>query len=266
MTPPRSRPATGKVILVGAGPGDPELMTIRAMRALLSADVILYDDLVNPQILDWAPPTARRIPVGKRGGCRSTPQAFILKLAAAEARRGNTVVRLKGGDPMLFGRGGEEWQALSDQGIRVEVVNGISAGLAAATAIGVPLTHRDHASGVILVTGHGKDGNEPRWSALAATGLTLVVYMGMARVAHIRDRLLEAGMRPAMPVAVVRNATLCNVAAVRTTLARLPDAIAEAGLSSPAIIVIGDVVDLATALSSVAPATEVATSAGARDA
>lgn len=247
MTPERPL-AEGRVLLVGAGPGDPELMTIKALRALQSADVVLYDDLVNPQILGWAPAAARLIAVGKRGGCRSTPQSFILRLAETEARKGHVVVRLKGGDPLLFGRGGEEWAALHAAGIAVEVINGISAGMAAATQIGVPLTHRDHASGVAFVTGHSADGREPAWEALAKAGLTLVIYMGVARAADIRARLVAGGMRGSMPVAVVRDASLPSSQALRTTLAGLPEAIAAARLGSPAIIVIGAVVDLALTL------------------
>ena len=152
----------GSVTLVGAGPGDPELLTIKAVRAIERADVLLIDDLVNPQVLDYAPASARVVQVGKRGGCASTPQAFIERLMVAEARAGHHVVRLKGGDPYLFGRGGEERATLRAQGIAVEVIPGISSGLAAPTSIGVPVTHRSWSQGATFVTGHGKDAaSEP---------------------------------------------------------------------------------------------------------
>ena len=245
---PRGPRQTGRVILIGAGPGDPELMTIKAVRALSSADVILHDDLVNPEILQWASPHARIVAVGKRGGCRSTPQEFIIRLAESEARKGHVVARLKGGDPLLFGRGGEEWQALTGAGIDVEVISGISAGVAAAASAGISLTHRDHSQGVILITGHGKDGAEPAWDQLARTGLTLVVYMGVARATAIRDALIDGGMALSTPVAIIQNASLPNERTVRDTLARFPEAMAASGIGSPAIIVIGDVADARMAL------------------
>ncbi|MDO9192760.1 MAG: uroporphyrinogen-III C-methyltransferase, partial [Undibacterium sp.] len=175
---------TGKVFLVGAGPGDPDLLTMKAVKAIAQADVILIDDLVNSDVLQHAAPAARVVHVGKRGGCQSTPQVFIEKMMLAEAKAGQCVVRLKGGDPFIFGRGGEERQHLMGQGIEVEVVNGISSGLAAPASLGIPLTHRDWSQGAIFVTGHGKSADtNPDWAALAKTGLTLVIYMG---VAHCR--------------------------------------------------------------------------------
>ena len=146
--------STGRITLVGAGPGDPELLTLKAVRAIRAATVLLVDDLVNDAVLRYARKSTRIVHVGKRGGCASTPQAFIEKLMAAEALKGERVVRLKGGDPFVFGRGGEEADHLRAQGLQVDVVNGITSGLAAATALGVPLTHREHAHGVIFVTGH----------------------------------------------------------------------------------------------------------------
>ena len=235
----------GKVYLVGAGPGDPELMTLKAVRALGAADVVLHDDLVNPQILRWAKPGARMVAVGKRGGCKSTPQAFILRLMVAEARDGSCVVRLKGGDPFVFGRGGEEARHLRDAGIEVEAINGITAGIAAPISLGIPLTQRGYAQGVIFVTGHAEDGGEPDWARLAAAGLTLVVYMGVARANAIRAGLLAGGMAARMPVAVIQDASLPSEEAIRSTLADFPEAIVAAGLGSPAVIVIGAVVDLA---------------------
>jgi uroporphyrin-III C-methyltransferase len=236
----------GKVYLVGAGPGDPELLTLKAVRAIARADVLLVDDLVNDAILEHARADARIIHVGKRGGCKSTPQAFIEKLMINEARAGHTVVRLKGGDPMIFGRGGEERAHLMAEGLEVEVINGITSGLLAATSIGVPLTHRDDTHGVILVTGHGKSAEEGEarvdWRALAATGLTLVIYMGMAKSEFIRSELLAAGLRTSLPVAIVTSAGTQTQRAVVTDLGGMIDSIAEHGLKSPGIIIVGDVV------------------------
>jgi uroporphyrin-III C-methyltransferase len=239
---------TGKVWLVGAGPGDPELLTLKAVRALQSADVVLVDDLAGEEVLVHARADARIVQVGKRGGCQSTPQAFIERLMIAEARAGRQVVRLKGGDPFIFGRGGEECLALRDAGITHEVVNGITAGLAAPTRIGVPLTHREYCHGAILVTGHAaEDEQGPDWSALVATGLPLVVYMGMTRAANIRNALLAAGARPNLPVAVIENATRSSERSLVSTLARFVEDAQAQNLGSPAILVIGETVALAQA-------------------
>ena len=236
----------GAVALVGAGPGDPELLTLKAVRALQRADVILHDDLVGAGVLAYANPRARLVAVGKRGGCPSTPQAFIAPLMIREARAGAFVVRLKGGDPFVFGRGGEEMATLRAAGIDVEVVNGITAGLAAATSIGVPLTHRAHAHGVAFVTGHAAEGyGRLDWRALARSGLTLVIYMGVAHAATIRARLLDAGMPRATPVAIVSHATRAEEHAAYATLGNFPDVVRDAGIVSPAIIVVGEVAALA---------------------
>jgi len=238
----------GSVTLVGAGPGDPELLTLKAVRAIEQAEVLLIDDLVNPAVLAYAPAGARVIEVGKRGGCASTPQDFIERLMVAEAQAGRRVVRLKGGDPYLFGRGGEERATLRAHAIEVEVVPGISSGLAAPTSIGVPLTHRAWSQGAIFVTGHGKDAaSEPNWNALAQSGLTLVIYMGVARCQAIQDGLLEGGLAAETPVAVVQSATRENQQQLLTTLAALPGALRDSGLASPSIIVVGDVVRCADA-------------------
>ena len=235
--------AQGSVTLVGAGPGDPELLTLKAVRAIERADVVLIDDLVNPEILAYAPSSARVIQVGKRGGCASTPQEFIERLMVAEARAGHHVVRLKGGDPYMFGRGGEERATLRAQGIEVEVVPGISSGLAAPSSIGVPLTHRAHSQGVTFVTGHGKDAeSEPNWPALAQSGLTLVIYMGVARCEAIQAGLLAGGAAADTPVAVVESATRAEQRQLLTTLGQLPQALRDSGLASPSIIIVGDVV------------------------
>ena len=236
--------AAPTVHLVGAGPGDPELLTLKAVRAIRQATVLLVDDLVGDGVLRYARRSARIVHVGKRGGCASTPQAFIERLMAAEALSGERVVRLKGGDPFVFGRGGEEAAHLRALGIAVEVVNGITAGLAAATSVGVPLTQREHAHGVVFVTGHARSGAAPfDWAALgaaAAQGLTLVIYMGIATLEAIESGLLQ-GLPGATPVAIVQHASLPQQRAARCALADLAQTVAREGLGSPAIIVVGDV-------------------------
>jgi uroporphyrin-III C-methyltransferase len=237
----------GKAYLVGAGPGDPELLTLKAVRVLGMADVVLVDDLVNRAVLVHIREGARVVRVGKRGGCKSTPQDFIERLLVAEARAGRTVVRLKGGDPFIFGRGGEEAEALARAGIDYEVVNGITAGLAAATSAGVPLTHRDLAQGVIFVTGHVAAGREPDWRALVGTGMTLLVYMGVARCETFQNALLSAGLGGTTPVAIVENASLPLERQLRTTLSQLAHDVTAHDIRSPAIMVIGDAAHAATA-------------------
>ncbi len=249
----------GRVSLVGAGPGDPELLTLKAVRIIAGADVLLVDDLVNPAVLAHAAPGARIVHVGKRGGCRSTPQDFIERLMIAEARAGKAVVRLKGGDPFIFGRGGEERAHLMAEGIAVDVINGISSGLAAPASIGVPLTHRDWSSGAIFVTGHerGDDAGSartPDWALLAQTGLTLVIYMGVARCRSIQSALIAGGKAAGTPVAVIRDATGAGQTQLLTTLGNLADDLAISGLGSPSIIVIGDVVRCADAVNGIAQA------------
>lgn len=235
----------GRVSLVGAGPGDPELLTLRAVRAIAAADVVMIDDLVDRRVLEHARPGARVVEVGKRGGCASTPQDFIERLMLAEALAGSNVARVKGGDPFVFGRGGEERQWLLAHGVEVDVVPGISSGMAAPAAIGVPVTHRDAVRGVAFVTGHPGPGvQDADWEALARSGLTLVVYMGVARVATIRDRLLAGGLPAATPAAVVQHATLPHQRSLVTTLGALAEDLAASGLGSPAVIVIGEVVRL----------------------
>ncbi|MES2902235.1 MAG: uroporphyrinogen-III C-methyltransferase [Pseudomonadota bacterium] len=249
----------GKVYLVGAGPGDPELLTLKAVRAIGLADVLLVDDLVNLAVLEHASPHARVVHVGKRGGCRSTPQEFIERLMIAEAQAGRAVVRLKGGDPFIFGRGGEERAHLMDAGITVDVISGISSGLAAPAAIGVPLTHRDWSSGAIFVTGHDRrdeagQARTPDWALLAQTGLTLVIYMGVARCSSIQQALIAGGKSPSTPVAVIRDATGPGQTQLLTTLATLAEDLAISGMGSPSIIVIGDVVRCADAVNGIARA------------
>ena len=236
--------ACGKVWLIGAGPGDPELLTLKAVRALGEADVVITDDLVNPAILVHAP-GARVVRAGKRGGCKSTPQAFIEKLMVRCAKRGLVVARLKGGDPFVFGRGGEELLTLIAAGIEVEVVSGITAGIGATAALGIPVTHRDIARGVTFITGHTRDGAQPDWEALVRSNTTLVVYMGVGHLPGIARSLLEAGMHGAMPAAAIQDGTTARQKKVVSTLARLPAECAAAGIGSPALLVFGRVVALA---------------------
>ena len=232
-----------RVTLIGAGPGDPELLTLKAARALGAADVVLVDELVNRGCLAHARPSARIIEVGKRGGCKSTPQAFIGKLLALYATQGKNVVRLKGGDPFVFGRGGEEAAALRAQGVEVEVIPGITAGTAVPATLGIPVTHREIARGVTFVTGHSKDGTEPDWEALARSGTTLVIYMGLKNLARNLAGLRSAGMDAATPACLIENGTLHNQ---RQRVATLGTLTGE-GFASPALVVVGEVVRFARA-------------------
>jgi uroporphyrin-III C-methyltransferase len=247
----------GSCTLVGAGPGDPELLTIKAVKAIQVATVLLVDDLVSDAIVALASPSARIIHVGKRGGCKSTPQAFIEKLIIMAVREGETVVRLKGGDPFVFGRGGEEVEHLQAAGVSVTVVNGITAGLAAVTSLGVPLTHREHAHGVVFITGHAKPGDTGTdWKALAATAhsarLTLVIYMGVSGAHTIQDQLLT-GLPASTPVAIVQNASLAHQRHAVCTLAELQRTITREKLMSPSVIVVGDVLQGVLALQQAQP-------------
>ncbi|MBN8557788.1 MAG: uroporphyrinogen-III C-methyltransferase [Proteobacteria bacterium] len=241
-----SSSSPGHVTLVGAGPGDPELLTLKAVRAIQAASVILVDDLVGDGVLAHARPDARITYVGKRGGCQSTPQATIEQLMLQAALAGENVVRLKGGDPFIFGRGGEEVDSLRRAGIEPVIVNGITAGLAALSSLGAPLTHRDHAQGVVFVTGHPqKDGPGVDWARLAESArelrLTLVIYMGISSAARIQAGLLTA-LPADTPVAVIERASL---PAQRQCVTRLGDLLVDlrqCGLGSPAVVVVGDVV------------------------
>ena len=258
MTKNLQSPPTGRCTLVGAGPGDPELLTIKALKAIQNATVLFVDDLVSSEIVAFAQPDARIVYVGKRGGCKSTPQAFIEKLMLMAVSEGENVVRLKGGDPFIFGRGGEEVEHLQAAGIDVSVINGITAGLAAVTSLGVPLTHRQHAHGVVFLTGHAKPGKlKTDWAALAATAaqarLTLVIYMGVTGSRHIQDELLQ-GLPAHTPVAIIQNASLPAQRHAVTTLASLRATIEQQQLQSPSVIVVGDVLQglLAAGLDSAA--------------
>ncbi|MCC6199785.1 MAG: uroporphyrinogen-III C-methyltransferase [Moraxellaceae bacterium] len=242
------RSVMGRVLLVGAGPGDIELLTLKAVRALGRADVVLLDDLVNPDILQFCRDAVRIIRVGKRGGCRSTPQDFINRLMRRYARQGLTVARVKGGDPCIFGRAGEEKAFLERAGIVVDIINGLTSGLVAASSIGVPLTDRRFTRGVTFVTGHTKEGGTPDWSALVAGGTTLVIYMGMKQMPTIVAGLQAAGMSTSMPVAVIANASLSTQAHAVTTLGEMAVDARDAALASPAVIVVGEVVGEACAV------------------
>lgn len=235
----------GTVYLVGAGPGDPDLLTLRAIRALQRADVVIYDRLVGSGILDMARREAERIYVGKEKSGHTMAQADINALLAARAEAGETVVRLKGGDPFIFGRGGEELDYLRRRGISVQVVPGISAASGCAAAAGIPLTHRDLASSVTFVSGHAKDG-VPRldWPVLAQGGQTVVVHMGVTAAPLIARKLITHGLAPATPVAVVENGTLPDQRVLTGTLRGLASLIASNGVNAPALIIIGEVVTL----------------------
>jgi uroporphyrin-III C-methyltransferase / precorrin-2 dehydrogenase / sirohydrochlorin ferrochelatase len=239
----------GEVILVGAGPGDPELLTLKALRALQDADVILYDRLVSDEVLDLARRDAVRICVGKSAGKAGSTQEDINALLIQHARQGRRVVRLKGGDPFVFGRGGEELQALAAAHVSFSVVPGITAALGAAAYAGIPLTHRDHAHGVSFVTAHAPgEGQEPDWRGLARPGITAVFYMGLARVDHIVQSLLTHGAAAARPAAIITQGTTANQRVVIATLATIRIAAAEAKLESPALLIVGDVVGLHSSL------------------
>ena len=241
----RAGAASGVVHLVGAGPGDPELLTLKALKLLQVAQVVVHDRLTPPAILDLANPSARLIDVGKRKSRHTLPQDDINDLLVALARAGYAVVRLKGGDPFLFGRGGEELAALRAAGVETHVVPGISAALAAAASAGAPLTHRGLAQSVTFVTGHAAKGLTPDldWTALARANHTVAVYMGLTTAPFIAAQLIEAGRAPTTPVLVVENASLPSERRVLTSLADLPSA--SASLDGPALLLIGEVAALA---------------------
>jgi uroporphyrin-III C-methyltransferase len=240
---------TGKVYLIGAGPGDVELLTLKAVRVLWEADVVLLDDLVSREVLCFVRPDARIIEVGKRGGCRSTSQITIHGLMLKYATTGKIVARLKGGDPFVFGRGGEEMQCLLVAGVPVEVVSGVTAGVAVPATLGIPVSHRDYARSITFVTGHPGPDRSVNWRRLAEIGETLVIYMGVANLPQIVAELLAAGMPPTRPAAAIQHGTLPHQRSVMTTLVELPIAVRAQGLGSPAIVVVGDVVGLAAGFS-----------------
>ncbi|HEY8617307.1 uroporphyrinogen-III C-methyltransferase [Phenylobacterium sp.] len=240
--PPR---APGAVWLVGAGPGDPELLTIKALKALQGAQVVVHDGLVSDEILDLAPAGARRISVAKRKSRHTYSQGEINRMLVAFALEGLNVVRLKGGDPFIFGRGGEELEACREAGVACHVVPGVTAALAASASAGAPLTHRGSAQAVTFVTGHAAKGAEPDldWTSLARPNHTVVIYMGLSMAAPIAARLMAAGRDPATPAMIVENASRADERRVVTTVAGLAEA--AAALGGPALLVIGEAMALA---------------------
>ena len=234
--------AKGRVLLVGAGPGDPGLLTLKAADALARAGVIVHDGLVDDAIMALANPAARRISVAKSRSNHSVPQDSINQILIDEACAGHLVVRLKGGDPFIFGRGGEEVEACRAAGVDVEVIPGVSAALGASAEAMLPLTHRDVSSAVSFVAGQCKGLSDQDWSGLAGKGRTLVIYMGVATADDIAEKLIADGVSPDMPVAVLERGTRTGSRAIRTLLTDLGDMIAREGVKSPAIIIVGDVV------------------------
>ncbi|MFC3173582.1 uroporphyrinogen-III C-methyltransferase [Novosphingobium bradum] len=238
---PHAALTPGTVHLVGAGPGDPDLLTLRAARLIMNASLIVHDGLVEPAILAMAPRTARMVSVAKSRSRHTLPQDGINALLVREARAGHDVIRLKGGDPFVFGRGGEEAEACRAAGVPVVVVPGISAANGAAAAAQIPLTHRDAASIVTFVAGQCKGLTEQDWSGLAGKGRTLVIYMGVATAEAISEKLMADGLAPQVPVAVIENATRAAMRVLRGPLAGLAALVAVNKVKSPALIVIGDV-------------------------
>jgi uroporphyrin-III C-methyltransferase len=237
--------ARGKVFLVGAGPGDPELLTVKAMRLIASAQVVVFDHLVGEAIVALIPPSARRVYAGKEAGNHALPQHRINQLLVDLASEGLDVVRLKGGDPFIFGRGGEEMAAALAAGLECEIVPGITAAAGAASCTGIPLTHREHAQTLVFATGHLKDDTvDLDWTALARPRQTVVIYMGLGALDIICERLIAHGLPAHTPAAVIHAATTPGQCGVHSTIARLPAAVREAGIRTPALIMIGEVVAL----------------------
>jgi uroporphyrin-III C-methyltransferase len=231
----------GTVYLVGAGPGDPDLLTLRAARLIAHADLIVHDGLVEPAVLTLAGPKAKFVSVAKRRARHTLPQEEINALVVREALAGRDVVRLKGGDPFVFGRGGEEVEACRVAGVPVEVVPGVTSALGAAAAAGIALTHRDAASVVSFVAGQCKGLAEQNWAGLAGKGRTLVIYMGVKTAPQIAEKLMADGLTPEMPVAVIENACRPGMRVLRAPLAGLPELVEGERVKSPALIIIGEV-------------------------
>ena len=253
----------GRVILVGAGPGDPGLLTVRAVDALKAADVVVHDGLIDLRVLDIAPATTQRISVAKRRAHHTLPQEAINALIVAHVRTGSLVVRLKGGDPFIFGRGGEEVEAVRAAGLPVEVIPGVSAALGCAAEAMLPLTHRDHSSAVSFVAGQCKGLSDQDWSGLAGQGRTLVIYMGVATASAIADKLMADGVAPDTPVAELERGTQPGHRAIRTLLADLGAMVERERVGSPAIIVVGEVVLLSDAEDKLARWARIAEETGA---
>ena len=238
--------SVGRVALVGAGPGDPELITLKGARLLREADVLIYDNLVSEGVLDLASPTAERIYVGKLAGNHTLPQKEICQLLLDKALAGKFVVRLKGGDPFVFGRGGEEMEVLQAAGVEVEIVAGVTAALGAAASFGFPLTHRDHAQSCVFVTGHLKDHTiDLDWDSLAKPNQTIVIYMGVTGLEVISTKLQGAGLPGNTPAALIYRATWASEQIYPCTLASLPQTAITHNVKPPTLIVIGSVLQFA---------------------
>lgn len=238
-------PEGGRVYLVGAGPGDPELLTLRAVRLLQRADVIVYDNLVSPGVLEFVSPTAERIYAGKRRNEHTLRQEQINALLVKLAHEGKVVVRLKGGDPFIFGRGGEEMQTLAACGVAFEVVPGVTAASGVSSYAGIPLTHRDYAQSCMFVTGHLKNGTaDLDWPSLVRLNQTVVIYMGLGGLPEICRQMIAHGALPELPIAVVQEGSLTTQRVVTGTLANMSERVNQAGLKSPCLTIIGDVVRL----------------------
>jgi uroporphyrin-III C-methyltransferase/precorrin-2 dehydrogenase/sirohydrochlorin ferrochelatase len=242
---PGTSPAMGEVYLVGAGPGDPDLLTLRALRLMQQADVVLYDRLVDPAVLDLVRREAERVYVGKRPRDHIASQSEITQMLIRFARDGKRVLRLKGGDPFVFGRGGEEIETLADQGVPFQVCPGITAAVGCSAYSGIPLTHRDHAQACIFVTAHGKEGPIARdWSALVRPGQTVAIYMGLGHIEETMSAFVEQGVDPGTPAAIIDNGARPQQRVVVATVASLAKAARDAGLRGPTIIIVGSVVTL----------------------
>ncbi|MGZ3375653.1 MAG: uroporphyrinogen-III C-methyltransferase [Phenylobacterium sp.] len=239
--------SAGEVWLVGAGPGDPDLLTIKALKVLQNADVVVHDGLVSDEILNLSPASARRISVAKRKSRHSYSQDEINRMLVAFALEGLTVVRLKGGDPFIFGRGGEELEACRGAGVACHIVPGVTSALAAGASAGAPLTHRGSAQAVTFVTGHASEGREPDldWAGLARPNQTVVIYMGLSQAAPIAARLMAAGRAAATPALIVENASRPDERRIVTTLSGLAEA--ASALSGPALLIVGEAMALAQA-------------------
>ncbi len=245
MHPPESEFPPGKVFLVGGGPGDPDLLTVKAARLIAAADVLVYDNLVSAAVLAHARADAQRIYVGKKAGNHALPQLDINQLLVDLARAGLRVVRLKGGDPLIFGRGGEEAETLCEAGIPFGIVPGVTAAAGAAASAGIPLTHRDHAQSCIFVTGHLKDEScDLDWPALARAGQTRVFYMGLTSLPEISRQLIAHGLAADTPAACIRRATLADQQVITGSLESLPAQVLAAGFKPPALLIVGGVVSL----------------------